>query len=122
MASLIPKHNYNVLSPNFHIPVPVGDLYMSVCLFFCSQIGRPILGIYKSLTDTVHDCRNWERGCAVLFLGIHKSDLGAVCILNFSLSSIELPRQSPGCGQPRTWDMSEAWPLAGSGPTTSGSQ
>jgi hypothetical protein len=25
----------------------------SVCLFCCSQIGRPILGIYKSLTDTV---------------------------------------------------------------------
>jgi hypothetical protein len=30
----------------------------SVCLFCCSQIGRPILGIYKSLIDTLM----WELG------------------------------------------------------------
>jgi hypothetical protein len=46
----------------------------SVCLFCCSQIGRPILAIYKSLTDTVYECRNWEWRRAVSFLGIHKSD------------------------------------------------
>ncbi len=42
-----------------------------VCLFCCSKIGRPILGIYHS---QIHECRNWERGCAASFLGIHKSD------------------------------------------------
>ncbi len=35
--------------------------------------GRPILGIYKSLTDT-HECRKWEPVRAVSFMGIHKSD------------------------------------------------
>ncbi len=52
-ASLFPKQNYNVLSPNFHIDASVSDLYIpgSICLF-CSQIGRQIRGIYKSLTDT----------------------------------------------------------------------
>jgi hypothetical protein len=38
------------------------------CLFCCSQIGRPILEIYKLLID-IHECRNWERGRAVSFLG-----------------------------------------------------
>jgi hypothetical protein len=43
------------LSPNFHSHVSVSDLYVpieSVHIFFCSRIGRPIPGIYKSLTDT----------------------------------------------------------------------
>jgi hypothetical protein len=26
----------------------------------------------------IHECGNWERGCAVSFLGIHKPDLFAV--------------------------------------------
>jgi hypothetical protein len=30
----------------------------SVCLFGCSKLGRPILGMYKSLTDTLSG--NWE--------------------------------------------------------------
>jgi hypothetical protein len=32
----------------------------SVCLFGCSRIGRPILGIYKLLTD--NECGNFETG------------------------------------------------------------
>ncbi len=43
------------LSPNFQINVSVSDLYKfpgSVYIFSCSRIGRPIMGIYKSLTDT----------------------------------------------------------------------
>ncbi len=54
----------------------------SVCLFGCSKIGRPFLGIYKSLTDTW--MWNWETEQynyvfeitrpSVSFLGIHKSD------------------------------------------------
>ncbi len=46
----------------------------SVCLFCCRKIcGPPILGIYKSRTDT-HECRNWDWGRAIPFLGIHKWD------------------------------------------------
>ncbi len=40
----------------------------SVDIFSCSQIGRPIVGIYKSLTD--HECGNWDWGRAIPFLGI----------------------------------------------------
>jgi hypothetical protein len=32
----------------------------SVHIFPCSRIGRPILEIYESLTDTVFECRDWE--------------------------------------------------------------
>ncbi len=42
-ASLFPKQNYNVLSPNFHIHVSVNDLYIPM-------IG--LVEIYKSLTGT----------------------------------------------------------------------
>ncbi len=76
-ASLFPKQNYNVLSPNFHIHVSVSDLYIP-------RIGLPILlqpkrqtdsgNIYcKSLAD-IHACRNSERDRTGSFLGIHKSD------------------------------------------------
>ncbi len=41
----------------------------SVHLFSCSRIGRPIMGIYNSLTD-----KNWERGWSVSFLGISVSN------------------------------------------------
>ncbi len=53
-ASLFPKQNYNFLSPNFHIHVSVSDLYIPRIglLFCCIQIGRPILRIYTSLTNT----------------------------------------------------------------------
>jgi hypothetical protein len=42
------------LSPNFHIHVSVSDLYISRIgpHISCSRIGRSIVGIYKSLTDT----------------------------------------------------------------------
>jgi hypothetical protein len=50
-----------------HSCTSVSDLYTP------RKIGRPILEVYKSLTNTVHECRNWERGRAASFLGIHKS-------------------------------------------------
>jgi hypothetical protein len=50
----------------------------SVHIFPCSRIDRPILEIYKSLTDTLYECRNWETEhynsvleITVSFLGIH---------------------------------------------------
>ncbi len=63
MKLLFPKQNYNVLSPSSYTHIPVRDSYIypgSVCLFCCRKICRPILGIYKSLTDT--GCGNWEWG------------------------------------------------------------
>ncbi len=42
------------LSPNFHIRVSVIDLYIPMIgpHISCSRIGRSIMGIYKSFTDT----------------------------------------------------------------------
>ncbi len=42
------------LSPNFHTPVAVRDLYIPKIgpHISCSRIGRSIVGIYISLTDT----------------------------------------------------------------------
>ncbi len=47
-----------------------------VCLFCCSQIeiGRPILGTYKSTTDRQIKELGTRPGHAVSFLGIYKSD------------------------------------------------
>jgi hypothetical protein len=45
---LFPEMKRRGLVPNYYIHVSG------------SQIGRLILGIYKSLTDTVHECGNWE--------------------------------------------------------------
>jgi hypothetical protein len=54
MKLLFPKHNYNVLSPNACTHISVRDLYISrIGLVILQQeICGPILGIYKSLTDT----------------------------------------------------------------------
>jgi hypothetical protein len=48
-------------SPSFHIHVFVGNLFPgSVHIFGYSKIDRPILEIYKSLTDTLYECWNGE--------------------------------------------------------------
>ncbi len=73
-ASLFPKENYNVLFPSSCTHISVRDFYISrigLSIFCCIQICRPILGIFKSLTDT------WMYvgiGRAIPFLGIHKLD------------------------------------------------
>ncbi len=46
----------------------------SVHLLFCSKVGGPIVGIYKSLTDILMQELGWERSRAVLFLGIFVSN------------------------------------------------
>ncbi len=56
-------------------PVPIFMYLFLVCLICCSKIGGLILGIYKLNRSQIHECGNWERGRAVSFLGIHKSDL-----------------------------------------------
>jgi hypothetical protein len=64
----------------------------SVWLFRSSQVGRLILGIYKSLTDT---CRNWEQGRTVSFLGTHKLDILYNLALLFICNVLSLPSQHP---------------------------
>jgi hypothetical protein len=52
-------------------------------IYYIPRIGLPVLLQPNRQTDPgdtninrsqTHECRNWERGCAVSFLGIHKSD------------------------------------------------
>jgi hypothetical protein len=47
---VLPKKELGRLSPNVHIYVSVCDLYIP--RMACNRIGRPIVGIYKYLTDT----------------------------------------------------------------------
>jgi hypothetical protein len=50
---IIPEKEYRGLSPNFHIHTSVSDLYISTMglPILLEEICRPILGLYKSLTD-----------------------------------------------------------------------
>ncbi len=51
---IFPEKEYRGLSPNFHIHASVSDLYIpTVGLpILLEEICGPILGLYKSLTDT----------------------------------------------------------------------
>jgi hypothetical protein len=51
---IFPEKEYRGLSPNFHIHASMSDLYISTIgpPFLLEEISRPILGLYKSLTDT----------------------------------------------------------------------
>jgi hypothetical protein len=51
---IFPEKEYRGLSPNFHIHMSVSDLYIPTISmpFLLEEICRPILGLYKSLTDT----------------------------------------------------------------------
>ncbi len=97
LGLIFPKQNYDVLSPNFPTFMHLWAIYTfpgSICLFCCSQIDRPILGIYINRSE-VHECRNWERGPTVLFLGIHKSDFRYSACLSLFFSSGG--RKNPAC-------------------------
>jgi hypothetical protein len=54
LKQIFPEKEYRGLSPNFHIHVSVSELYIPTMElpFLLEEICRPILGIYKSLTDT----------------------------------------------------------------------
>ncbi len=64
-ASIFPKQNYNVLSPNSYTHKSVRDLYIpgSVCLFLLQpNMWTDPRYINRSQT---HDCGNWEWGRAI---------------------------------------------------------
>ncbi len=80
LIDVFPEKELRGLSPNFHIHVSVSDLYISKIprfhIFSCSRIGRPVVGIYKSLTDIWM----WKLG-----LRLHSSFSG-----NFYFKFLEL--------------------------------
>jgi hypothetical protein len=51
---IFPKKEYRGLSPNFYIHASVSYFYIPTIglPILLEEIGRPILGLYKSLTDT----------------------------------------------------------------------
>ncbi len=51
---IFPEKEYRGLGPNFHIHASVSDLYIPTIglPILLEEICRPILGLYKSLTDT----------------------------------------------------------------------
>ncbi len=51
---IFPEKEYRGLSPNFHIHAAVSDLYISTISLpiLLEEICRPMLVLYKSLTDT----------------------------------------------------------------------
>jgi hypothetical protein len=86
---VFPEKKLRGLSPNFHIHVSVSDLYIpriSVHIFSCSRMGRPIVGIYKSLTT--HECGNWDWGPAISFLGIFLFEFLVLCLCSAWLNKI----------------------------------
>jgi hypothetical protein len=54
LKQIFPEKEYRGLSPNFHIHASLRDLYISTMglPILLEDICRPILGLYKSLTDT----------------------------------------------------------------------
>ncbi len=74
-ASLFPTQNYNVLSPNSYTQISLRDLYISriglLILLQPNMLDRSWEYINHSQT---YECRNWDRGRTIPFLGIHKLD------------------------------------------------
>ncbi len=54
LKQIFPEKEYRGLSPNFHIHVSVSELYIPTMAlpFLLEEICGPILGKYKSLTNT----------------------------------------------------------------------
>jgi hypothetical protein len=82
------NHIFVFLKRNCTTSVPISPymclwaiyIYISMIrsTFSCSRIGRLILGMHKSLTDTW--MRNWDWCCAISFLGIFVSTF-RYCVL-----------------------------------------
>ncbi len=73
-----PEKELRGLSPDFHIHVFVSVSHLNIPrmgphIFPQSRIGRRIVEIYKSLTQS-HECGNWDWGRPFPFLGIFVSN------------------------------------------------
>jgi hypothetical protein len=68
--------------PNFHIHVSVSDIYippigLPIC---CRKICRLILEILYINRSQLHECGNWDWGCAIPYLEIFVSNFGTVSL------------------------------------------
>ncbi len=75
-ASLFPKQNYNVLSPNSYTHTYICERFIYFQDWFvyfaaAKYVDRSWEYINRSQT---HECRNRDRGRLIPFLGIHKLD------------------------------------------------
>jgi hypothetical protein len=71
---VFPEMKLRSLVPNYHIHVSVSTFYIpTICPpILLQQIGGQIVGMYNR--SQIHECRNWERGRAVSFLGLFVSN------------------------------------------------
>ncbi len=69
---LFPEKELRGLNPNFYIHVSVSDLYIPrsncLCLLQENRWGNILI------CSQTHECRTWDWGCAIHFLGIHTWD------------------------------------------------
>ncbi len=89
LKQIFTEKEYRGLSPNFHIHASVNELYIPTMglPFLLEEICGPILGIYKSLTDTWM----WKLGLtppaeAVLFS--EKEYINGIAVAVYSVVSI----------------------------------
>jgi hypothetical protein len=93
---IFPEQELRGHSPNFHIHVSVSDLYISMTDLpvFLQEIPVPILGIYKSITDTWM----WKLGQAIPRKGIHKWDFLCSVPISHQISKVLSCLQFGMCG------------------------
>ncbi len=106
LNQIFPEKEYRGLSPNFHIHVSVSELYIPTMglPFLREEICGPILGIYKSLTDTW--MWNWGWGHAIPRKGIYKRN----CRCSVGMESVFYPAPwlfLPGFAE-ATWGVGAA--------------
>ncbi len=85
------KKEVRGLSTNFHIHVSGSDLYNFRIgpHIYCSRIGRPIVGIYKSLTDTwmvklgLRPCSSFSGNICFEFSVLCLCSTGLLCVAFF---------------------------------------
>ncbi len=93
-ASLFPKQNYNVLSPNSYTHISVRYLYFqgrSVYFAAAKHVEPSCMGIYINRSQT-HECGNWVWGRTIPRKGKHKCDFrcSVQCTLNHQTTCSEL--------------------------------